>query len=215
MSFLGAYKAKYEYSDFAPQYRVAVKGGGIDKSDKSGESGEKSNSVLLVEPDFADANMMDPEVADIGAKLGEFEKELSMAINGGMDHNDAVEYDEILGNRINIIGRGNESASTVEPEVRRIFGEYQIAAMIDSLSDGSNESDEYDTDNDYEGGEDLINESPTEHINDEKTYFGITYYKVNNNRQDDLSGVNIEYVVDGAQPIATTNETFDINDFLE
>ncbi|SME65115.1 Hypothetical protein FSTVST1_414 [Faustovirus ST1] len=212
MSFLGAYKAKYEYSDFAPQYRVAVKGGG--GSGENDKSGEKSNSVVLVEPDFADANMIDPEVADIGAKLGEFEKELSMTINGGMDHTDAVLHDEILGNRINIIGRGNESASTVEPEVRRIFGEYQIAAMIDSLSD---ESDDYDTDtdNDYEGGEDSITEPSTEHINDEKTYFGITYYKVNNSRQDDLSGVNIENVVDSVQPIASTNETFDINDFLE
>jgi hypothetical protein len=183
MSYLGAYQAKYEYPDterklFRPEYKIAG-----------------------VEPHVVDADTLDPEIADIGAKLGEFEQQLiSDHANGvKLGSGESVLYDEILSNRINIIG-GNESASTVEPEVRRIFGEYQTAAWLDALSDSDNDDDDtsydssVDNDKDYDnvdndnsgvmGGDndnvDNDNIDNDNNNNDEKNYKGITYYEVDN-----------------------------------
>jgi hypothetical protein len=192
MAYLGAYYRKYKYPT------SNTHGGGIsDSSNIEDDIIKPQYKVDGLEPDVADANLLDEEIADIGRKLGAFQSEIDAARTENMYPTQrsrissvrAVLNDELLGNRVQVVG-SDETASTVEPEVRRIFGEYQTAAFLDSLSDSDN-SDSDDSDNDdfdnvagFNGGEDSVEgEENNDVVSMEKSFHGISYYEVDNTKQ--------------------------------
>ncbi len=189
MAYVGAYYRKYKYptsgGDNTP---VRVAADDILKP---------SYKVDGLEPDVADANLLDNDIADIGRKLGAFQADIDAHIKSSVmfTPEQAVHNDELTSSRVRVIG-SDDSASTVEPEVRRIFGEYQTAAFLDSLSD----SDDTDTDSDFDDNNDIAGfnggDDNTEHntmdsgtidpngiISTEKSYHGINYYEVDNSKQ--------------------------------
>lgn len=182
MSFLGAYQKKYKYPAYGREHRVQIDDIFIKPDYK----------VDGLEPDVADANLLDRDIDDIGRKLGAFQADIDAHIRSGMSSKQMVLNDELIGNRVNVVG-ADDTASTVEPEVRRIFGEYQTAAFLDGLSDDDSDSDDsYDDDMGiFEGGDEDVdaNDTATDGtetdgvIGMEKSYQGITYYEVDNTKQ--------------------------------
>lgn len=186
MSYIGAYYRKYKYPNGADNIRRVAADDPLKPQYK----------VAGMEPDVADANFLDSEIADIGEKLGAFSREIDENIRN-FTPEQHVRNDELIGNQVQVIG-SNDSASTVEPEVRRIFGEYQTAAFLDSLSDSDessydesnnyNDYNEYednihDVDNDIIGGDDQTPVDENNTVSLEKSYHGINYYEVDNTKQ--------------------------------
>ncbi|QJX71710.1 hypothetical protein F-LCD7_0461 [Faustovirus] len=211
MSYVGAYYRKYKY----PNTRGDSRANNDIHQPRSHlyniDELKPQYKVDGMEPDVADANLLDNDIADIGRKLGSFQADINAAqmgifnqgIDGGLDDDDAVAQrlhnDELISSRINVIG-SDDTASTVEPEVRRIFGEYQTAAFLDSLSDSDSDSDDdIDTTPDTEfmgAGDDNVDNDNVDNdnvdndnvdnddiISGEKSFHGINYYEVDNTKQ--------------------------------
>ncbi|AMN83478.1 hypothetical protein D5b_00046 [Faustovirus] len=183
MAYVGAYYRKYKY----PNSAVNPTGGGDSALYRP------QYKVDGLEPDVADANLLDSEIADISSKLGAMAEIDTNWRNFTPEQH--VYHDEIVGNRIQVVG-SNDSASTVEPEVRRIFGEYQTAAFLDSLSDSDEDSEDSNDLNDIDDEPDYSITGGDNTVSLEKSYHGINYYEVDNTKQYDFAtAVN---AVDGA-----------------